>query len=106
MTENAPDTAEIVNAIAKAARAAAPALARASAPRKADALMAAATSIRRHATAIVTANAIDMEAGRAAGLSGAMLDRLALDHARVEAMARGVEAVPSWREPCSTRPRV
>jgi glutamate-5-semialdehyde dehydrogenase len=99
MNENATDPAEIVTAMAKAARVAAPALARASAPRKADALMAAATSIRRHATAIVTANAIDMEAGRAARLSGAMLDRLALDHARVEAMARGVEAVAALRDP-------
>jgi glutamate-5-semialdehyde dehydrogenase len=43
-----------------------------------------------------------MDAARARGLSGAMLDRLALDAARVEAMARGVEEIARLPDPIGT----
>src|SRR4051794_41945025 len=42
---------------------------------------------------IVEANARDMEAGREAGLSDALLDRLALDAGRVAGIADGAPAV-------------
>src|SRR5919201_837559 len=56
------------------------------------------------------AHAHDLEAGRESGLSDALMDRLALDEARVKAMADGVrklaalpdpvgEVVDGWRLP-------
>jgi glutamate-5-semialdehyde dehydrogenase len=73
-------------------------LARMSSARKADALISAASTVRKHAAAILAANADDMDAGRIAGLSDAMLDRLALSPERVEAMASGIEAVAGLRD--------
>ncbi len=46
-----------------------------------------------------------MEAARAKGLSGAMLDRLALDEKRIEAMARGVEEIAALADPIGTTMR-
>ncbi|OSQ47102.1 glutamate-5-semialdehyde dehydrogenase [Thalassospira alkalitolerans] len=66
---------------------------------KTDALKAAARKLRENAETILTANARDMEAARTKGISAAMLDRLALDPARVEAMAAGVEAVADLPDP-------
>ncbi len=48
---------------------------------------------------MLTANALDMDAARAKGLSGAMLDRLALDEKRIEAMAHGVEDIAALAGP-------
>jgi glutamate-5-semialdehyde dehydrogenase len=92
------------------ARAAAKALAIASTPDKAAALRAAATQLRARATAILAANARDMEGGKASGLSAAMLDRLRLDDVRLGGIADAVEAVAALPDPVgleidrSTRP--
>jgi glutamate-5-semialdehyde dehydrogenase len=88
-----------INAMTTAARAAARTLARASNAEKADALLSAAASLRAAAPAILAANAIDMEAGAANGLSPAMLDRLRLDEARLEAVAKAVEQVARLEDP-------
>ena len=82
-----------------AARAAAAELARADPGAKARALEAAAGSLRHRMTDLLTANAKDMKGGRAKGLSGALLDRLALDPARIEAMAEGLEAISRFPDP-------
>ncbi|MEN2747718.1 glutamate-5-semialdehyde dehydrogenase [Sphingomonas sp. T9W2] len=66
---------------------------------KAAALRLAAAAIREDATLILAANARDIAAAQASGLSGAMLDRLRLDPARLEAMAAGVEAVAGLADP-------
>lgn len=66
---------------------------------KSRALLAAAAAIREASDAIVAANAEDMAAATASGLSGAMLDRLRLDVGRVEATAAGVEAVARLDDP-------
>ncbi|KQM96604.1 glutamate-5-semialdehyde dehydrogenase [Sphingomonas sp. Leaf25] len=66
---------------------------------KAAALHHAATAIRDDRDAILAANAQDVAAAEANGLSGAMLDRLRLDPARLEAMAAGVEAVAGLPDP-------
>ncbi len=66
---------------------------------KAAGLRAAAAAIRTDADAILAANARDVEAGTANGLSGALLDRLRLDPARLEGTAAGVEAVASLADP-------
>jgi glutamate-5-semialdehyde dehydrogenase len=89
----------MINAMTTAARAAARTLARASDAEKADALLSAAASLRVATTAILAANALDMEAGAANGLSPAMLDRLYLDEARLEAVAAAVEQVARLEDP-------
>lgn len=66
---------------------------------KAAGLRAAAAAIRAASEVIVAANEEDMARAAAAGLSGAMLDRLRLDPGRVEAMAAGVEAVAGLPDP-------
>ncbi len=81
------------------ARAAAAAIARMPTARKADALTMAAAELRAHAADILAENAKDLEAGRANGLSPAMLDRLALDAGRIEAIAQAVDAVAVLRDP-------
>ncbi|MDE2133498.1 MAG: glutamate-5-semialdehyde dehydrogenase [Alphaproteobacteria bacterium] len=63
------------------------------------ALLAAAAAIRAHAADILAANAADMAKAKDGGLSRALLDRLALDGKRVEAMAKGVEDVAALPDP-------
>src|SRR5213079_3298560 len=63
------------------------------------ALEAIAEALLARTGEILEANARDMEAGREAGLSAALLDRLALDPARVAGMADGVRAVAALEDP-------
>jgi glutamate-5-semialdehyde dehydrogenase len=85
--------------LGRAARAAAAELAHADPGAKTLALEAAAATLRHRMTGLLTANAKDMEAARAKGLSSAMLDRLALNPARVEAMAEGLDAIAQLPDP-------
>ena len=85
--------------MAARARVAARRLASMTSAEKRRALLAAAAAIRAASDAIVAANAEDMAAAQASGLSGALLDRLRLDAARVEATAAGVEAVARLDDP-------
>jgi len=85
--------------LGRAARAAAAELAHADPGTKTLALEAAAEILRHRVADILTANARDMEAARAKGLNDAMLDRLALTPARVEAMAEGLEAIARFPDP-------
>jgi len=66
---------------------------------KAAGLRAAAAALRADADTILSANARDVEAGAANGLSSALLDRLRLDPARLEGAAAGVEAVAALTDP-------
>ena len=52
-----------------------------------------AAAIRADKAQILAANAEDVADGKAAGLTGSFLDRLALNDKRVEAMAEGIEVV-------------
>jgi glutamate-5-semialdehyde dehydrogenase len=88
-----------VRAIAEAARNAAGVLAEASADQRTRALQAAARHIRAHAKAIAEANGSDLSAAEKSGMSHAMLDRLHLNDARIEAMAKGVEVVANLPDP-------
>ncbi|KQN39350.1 gamma-glutamyl phosphate reductase [Sphingomonas sp. Leaf407] len=85
--------------MAAIARSVAPTLATLPTATKAAALHHAAAAIRDDRDAILAANAQDVAAAEANGLSGAMLDRLRLDPARLEAMAAGVEAVAGLPDP-------
>ena len=77
---------------------------------RAAALSQAAEAIRAARDTILAANAADVARAQAAGLSGAMLDRLRLDDARVAGIAAGVAAVAALPDPlgrvidASTRP--
>ncbi len=92
------------------ARAAAKILATMSASRKASALRSAAAAIRADHDGILAANAVDMLAGAHGGLTDAMLDRLKIDHNRLESIAVAVESIAQLRDPVgmiidqSTRP--
>ena len=97
--ETNQDIAAEMAALGADARAAAQALAATSAEARRGALRAAAVAIRDEEAAILEANAADMEAARKSGLSNALLDRLALDPGRVEAMAAGVEQVAALDDP-------
>jgi glutamate-5-semialdehyde dehydrogenase len=88
-----------MSAMGEAARAGARALRLASAQQRTVALAAMAGAIRHEAAQILAANAKDIEAAKANGLSGPMLDRLLLDDARLEAMAQGVETVAMLPDP-------
>ncbi|MBN9644182.1 glutamate-5-semialdehyde dehydrogenase [Corynebacterium mendelii] len=88
-----------VLAKAAAAKAVLPAL-RAGAPdRKNTVLTAAAAALRENASTIITANAADIERGVAAGMSGALVDRLRLTQPRIDAMACGLEQVAALADP-------
>jgi glutamate-5-semialdehyde dehydrogenase len=75
------------------ARAAAYRLAQLSSDEKNAILRAMALSIRANAATLMQANDKDLAAGVEKGLSAAMLDRLRLDEARIEAMAAGIDQV-------------
>ena len=86
-------------AVGAAARRAARELRQASGEQKTRALNAAAAAIRARKTEILAANQADIEAARAADMPAPMIDRLALNDARVEAMAQGVEVVAALPDP-------
>lgn len=99
MTDPVLSSAEMIDAMAAAARAAAAALARLPSERRRAGLRSAAAAIRAAGPAILEANARDVAAGEAAGLSVAMLDRLRLDEGRVAAIAAAVEQVAALDDP-------
>ena len=66
---------------------------------KAAALFGAAQALRDRMPDILAANAQDVDAAVAAGISPAMLDRLKLDAARVAAIASAVEQVATLDDP-------
>ena len=96
------EIAAVMQALGRDAVAAAAELALASTATKNRALAAIATALRARRAELLAANGRDMEAGRAKGLSGAMLDRLALDEKRIEGMARGVEDIAALEDPVGT----
>ncbi|WP_294197377.1 glutamate-5-semialdehyde dehydrogenase [uncultured Sphingomonas sp.] len=102
--------AAVIAALAGRARVASRAMAAASDAAKARGLHDAAQALRDDAATILGANALDLERGRANGLSEAMLDRLRLDPARLEGVAQAVATVADLADPVgetidrSTRP--
>ncbi|MEK9842617.1 MAG: gamma-glutamyl-phosphate reductase, partial [Thalassospira sp.] len=93
------DIATLMREMGINARTAALELAQVPSEPKVAALKTAAAKLRENAAVILEANAKDMEAGRAKGLTAALLDRLALDEARIEGIASGVEAVADLPDP-------
>jgi glutamate-5-semialdehyde dehydrogenase len=89
-------------AMGNAAREASAKVARAGPEKRTAALKAMAKRIRESAPEILAANTRDMAGGKAKGLTGAMLDRLELNPARIEAMATGVEDIAALPDPVGT----
>ncbi len=101
MTDHSPinDLQTYMDGLGVKAKAGARALRLASKAQKNKALLAMAAHIRAQSGEILQANAKDMEAGKAKGLSAAMLDRLLLDGGRIEGIAGGLEAIAALPEP-------
>ncbi|TFH53485.1 glutamate-5-semialdehyde dehydrogenase [Actinomyces viscosus] len=96
---NDVDAHELVTAAAHAARNAQRSLARAPRAVKDAALEAMARSLTEHAESILAANAADLERGREAGMRPGLLDRLALDTGRLDAIAASLREVAALPDP-------
>lgn len=90
---------ETIHQMGRQARAAAYKLAQLSSDEKNAILRAMAAAIRKATPELLEANAKDLAAGTAKGLSAAMLDRLRLDETRIEAMAAGIDQVATLPDP-------
>ena len=85
--------------MAVAARAAALELATVPGPVRDAALRAIAAEMSAASERLQAENALDLEAGRAAGLAPAMLDRLELTDGRIQAMAASVRQIADQADP-------
>jgi glutamate-5-semialdehyde dehydrogenase len=98
-TKPSQDAATIVAELGVRAKAAAVALRNAGTATKNKALAEAARLIRAEKPAILAANARDIDAAKAAGMSNALQDRLLLNEARIEAMAKGLDDIVALPDP-------
>jgi len=90
---------EQVTEIARAARQASRPLAQVNSEVKNQTLRAMAKALGASEKAILAENAKDLEAGKKKGLSAAMLDRLALNPERIQAMGQGLSEVAGLPDP-------
>jgi len=88
-----------VNELGKRAKGASQFLLTASGEQKNKALYLIADAIEQNKAAITAANEQDLIAGKTAGLTDALLDRLALTDARIKGMADGVREVAALQDP-------
>ncbi len=98
-TKPAEDAAKIVADLGRRAKTAAAALRTAPTDAKNKALADAARLIRGEKAAILAANARDIDAAQAAGMSSTLQDRLLLNDARVEGMAKGLDDIVALPDP-------
>lgn len=100
---SAPHIAEQLGLLGRRARDAARALAPLGRADKDRALVAIAdrlrAAVREEPSALLAANAADVEAARASGLDEVLVDRLVLTPARVEAIAKAVLEIASFDDP-------
>jgi glutamate-5-semialdehyde dehydrogenase len=85
--------------VGQQAREAARALARANTDLKNQALITIAADLRANTGVLKQENAKDLARGEEKGLAAALLDRLALTDARIEAMAEGLEQIAALADP-------
>jgi glutamate-5-semialdehyde dehydrogenase len=93
------DEREQVLQVARRAREAAIALRALTRAQKDAALLAIADELEQSTTAIVAANALDVERARTSGTSAAIVDRLTLDAARIAAIAQALRDVAALPDP-------
>ena len=89
----------VIDARLVAAKAASYRLAQATTAEKDAALERVAALLRERTQEIIAANALDLDAGREAGLGTGLLDRLSLDERRVAALADAVLEVIALTDP-------
>jgi len=90
---------EYMQRIGRQARTASIALGQADTSSKDRALLAIARAVETAEQSLLAANSLDMEQGSAHGLDEALLDRLALNHDRIGAMAEGLRQIAALRDP-------
>ena len=90
---------ETMNVMGEQAAIAARELGRATTEQKNNALIAAAQNLRAQTEELLTANRLDMDIAKEAGLNNARLDRIALDAGRVEGIAKALEDVAALPDP-------
>ena len=88
-----------MNAMGAQAAIAARELGRATTEQKNNALIAAAQNLRAQTEELLTANRLDMDIAKEAGLNNARLDRIALDAGRVKGIAKALEDVAALPDP-------
>lgn len=91
--------AQEMQQIGQQAREASVILARATTKMKNTALEAMASEIEKQQDALMAANKIDMDNGEQRGLSSALLDRLALNEARIASMVEGLRQMIALPDP-------
>lgn len=91
---------QYVTALGQQARSAARQLCRASTAQKNAALLAIAERVDQSRALLAEANEADMQRGRDSGLDPALLDRLELTPARIDAMIEGLQQVAALPDPC------
>jgi len=99
VTQDNDNLQALMAKIGRRARAAARILGNASTEQKNKALLAAADALRRNASDILAANALDRADAEAKGVKGSFLDRLNLDAARLEAIAQAVADIAALNDP-------
>ena len=99
MTSEELDLDRYAGELAANARKASAQLAVMRSAKKDAALLRAAGALRKSSGELKAENSKDLAAGRDAGLSAALLDRLELTDKRIEGMAAGLESVAALRDP-------
>lgn len=93
------DVQEEVKRLALRARSASELIGRTTTEQRNEALQAMADDLRRCASRIIDANEADMAAAREASTKESLLDRLMLDHERIDAMAAALEDLIALPDP-------
>jgi len=93
------DVAVYMTELGQQARAAAREIARSATAVRNQALLATAVALNEARAELAQANRKDLESGRANGLDDAMLDRLELTPARIDAMIEGLRQVAALPDP-------
>ena len=88
-----------VEELARRAKEASAAIARATTAEKDAALLVMADALEEACSQILEQNAKDLETGKEQGITSSLLDRLALSEVRVKEMAEGLREVVSLRDP-------
>ena len=91
--------ADMMEDLGEAARHAAGVLAHAPDSQKRRALNRAAACLRDERDDILAANVTDLDKARSANMSAPMLERLTLDHSRIESMAAALDAIALLDDP-------
>ena len=90
---------DYMTTLGQQARAASAQMAKSETAQKNRALLATAAAVLEMQESLLAANQADLDAGRAKGLSAALLDRLELTPARIAAMVVGLEQVAALPDP-------